>query len=152
MKTLFTLKPHSFVDVITNSSSELFVGNLPKRELQRLLAEAYPGYLSEYEGLKSIEELSNDELETYISYHYDGWSNSRQQTKQKLVPGFTSEEMYGPVGYRGCWNFVQDHNRVKIMNGIDPYRKMFFLFSLEQNPDWEMQERLMNFMKRYHLG
>jgi len=153
MKILFKINPHSFVDVITNSSTELFVGQLPKHELQKMIAKVYPNYLHEYAELKGTRELTNDELECYISYHYDRWSNRHQKTLKELIPGFSYEEMYKPrdEGNYG-WSFVTDETRQRVVDGIDPHGKMFFLFSLDDNPNWEMQERLMEFMTRYHLG
>jgi len=154
-KILFIAKPHSMVDLITNSSTELFVGiNKSKDTLMMLIEEIYPNYLHEYEPLKRIDELSNEEIHTYISYYYDRWSNSQQKTIHSLVPGFTKDEMYTKHKYgefiKG--DFVNDDTREKIIKGIDPNGSMLFLFSLDENPNWEMQEKLMDIMDRYHLG
>jgi hypothetical protein len=155
-RVLFTLTPHSIIDVITNSSSELFVGKSQnKQEIKDLISEVYPNYLDEYEEVQSISELSNDELYTYISYHYHTWSNSKQSLENKLIPGFTINEMYEKTkrnDYSLKDNFVCDENREKIIKGIDPNNDIYFLFSLNENPIWEYQEKLEEIMTRYHLG
>ena len=153
-KILFTIKPHSIIDVITNSSSELFVGkSQSKDEIKELIKEAYPAYLTEYCEVKNISELTADELDTYLYYHYDGWSNYLQRTKQGVVPGFTKEEMY-EVGEYGTYikNDFTENNLDKIKEAIDPKNEMYFLFSIDDNPDWDCQENLMDIMERYHLG
>lgn len=151
---LFTLQFHSVVDVITNSSSELFVGLENSKELMvSLVKDIYPGYLDDYEEVRGIEDLTDDELEMYISYHYNGWSNSQQC----MMHNVTFDEMYETKVYDyGSYTYIRSDfisdNRERINNSIDPERKMFFMFSRDENPDWEMQERLMSIMQRYHLG
>ena len=49
-------------------------------------------------------------------------------------------------------DFVVEENFEEIKNKLDPERELFFLFSLDDNPDWEMQERLSKIMERLHLG
>lgn len=147
-KIVFVMNIHSVVDVITNSSSELFVGKHQSKEIiEEMIKLAYPNYLNEYEELKSIDELSDDDLDVYISYHYEIWGNL------KLIDGFSFDEMYEK---ENDWIYISNdfvkNNRQKIINAIDPERKMFFLFSIDENPNWEMQGRLENIMTRYHLG
>lgn len=49
-KTFFVVRPHSFVDVITNSSTELFVtsGEKSADVVREILEEKWPHYLSLY--------------------------------------------------------------------------------------------------------
>lgn len=149
---------HSSVDVITNSSSELFTAfNDSKETLKGLIKDVYPKYLKEYEKLKGIEELTAGELEEYIMYSYEVWSNYDQETFNYVIPGFTYDEMWETKNlwehkYIQLKDYFVENNRERIMDGIDPERKMFFLFSKNENPNWDMQEKLMSFMTRYHLG
>ena len=39
-----------------------------------------------------------------------------------------------------------------MIQDLDPEQKLWFLFSINENPNWEMQENLMNIGTRYHLG
>jgi len=150
-KVLFALKPHSVVDVITNSSSELFVGNsTSKEDIINIIKESYLNYLDEYSEVKATKELSNDEIETYIGYHYNNWSNAHQKFMQELVPGFKYEDIFDGEYVKS--NLVNNKNRDKFIKGIDPNNEMYFLFSLDDNPNWDYQEKLMNIMHRYHLG
>jgi hypothetical protein len=164
MKTLFTFYVDNAIDLITNSSSELFVfvGDT-KRKLINLIKKIHPTYREEYATLKGIEELTDDELDTYISRHYHCWSNEEQRQIENLVPGFTRDEMYVDKtmtykDYNGNYPVhtyvvdITDANRKKFWDGIDPERKMYFLFSTMENPNWEMQEALWRIGERYHLG
>lgn len=150
-KILFTINPHSIIDVITNSSSELFVNDLlAKDTLIQLIKEIYPDYLNEYQELKTASELTCDELQTYLNYRYIYWSNAKQEEIYEKLPGFSQEEMDGL--YDGYGIAVTEYNKEKILNAIDPNKIMCFLFSLDENPNWEFQDKLMNIMSRYHLG
>jgi len=69
MKNIFAATIQSVIDVITNSSSELFVGKFNcKEELEKMIKEIYPNYLSEYQELKNIDELTVDDLDCYVQY------------------------------------------------------------------------------------
>ena len=156
---LFTVQIHSVIDIITNSSSELFVGLHNSKDIMKdMIEQVYPNYLDEYEELKSIDELRKDELELYISYNYEYWSNNDQRTIQNVIDGFKPEEMYETKTFKGGHSYTQlidnfiDNHYERIKNGIDPERKMFFLFSFDDNPNWDMQEKLEKIMNRYHLG
>jgi hypothetical protein len=129
-KKLFTIKPHSIIDVITNSSSELFVGKSQnKDEIRAVIKAIYPEYLNEYEEIKTTDELTVSELELYLSY----------------------KGYYETNDYDSHW-FDKIQNLEEEKEKLDPNKEMFFLFSLDDNPNWEMQEKLSNFMTRYHLG
>ena len=158
MKTLFIIKPHSVIDVITNSSSELFIGKHNSKDLMiEMIRSAYPAYRAEYDEVKTIDQLDDEELEMYISYHYEYWSNREQETIRNVIDGFTEEEMYVTKEFNGHeYTYLIDdfvkYNRERIIQGIDPDKEMFFMFSYDENPDWDAQELLSNFMTRYHLG
>lgn len=157
-KYIFVLQVHSVVDLITNSSSELFVGQYnSKKIIIDLIKSIYPNYLDEYSEIKSI-----DELEEFVSYrymyitkYYDEKTDSIvYKNNPDLIPGFTKEEMFDDPEYDYIYvknNFVRN-NYKNIIDSLDPERKMFFLFSLSDNPNWNMQKKLMKIMKRYHLG
>jgi hypothetical protein len=151
----FVFNPHSVVDVITNSSSELFVGmGDNKQEIEDLVRSIYPNYLDEYYPIKSTNDLDRYELESYLNYRFEYWSNSEQKLIQNNIPGLTKEEML-LLNKNGYYSDVvtDDEDRMnRIKEALDPDNTMFFLFSRDDNPDWDMQERLMDVMERYHLG
>jgi hypothetical protein len=174
-KVIFTLRPHSVVDVITNSSSELFVGKSQSLSTMKELIEAvYPDYLTEYNELKSIDDLTADELEIYFSYTCSPHCWPGEKSQWPVIPEFTFEELYveedggkpawnGEIQYRlknnvinakNKWDqsFVTEENFEEIKNKLDPNREMYFLFSLDDNPNWDMQEQLESFMDHHHLG
>lgn len=175
MGVIFSLKVQSVVDVITNSSSELFVGTaVSKREMTKLIKSVYPNFRNEYERVKSINDLTISELETYISYHCSPHMWPATKSMYPILPGFTFEELYeAEDGGKPAWNgeiqyelknnikrpryrydnrFVTRKNFQEIKRRLDPRCEMFFLFSLDENPDWDYQEKLEVFMNRHHLG
>jgi len=173
-KLMFFLKPHSVVDVITNSSSELFVGTSPtKTEMESLLQEVYPNYRNEYQELRNMEEITEDELETFIVFYCSPFMWPARKDMYPILPGFTFDELYQPEDEKSPWtgecqyelknnlkkrihkwdsSFVTKENFEEIKNKLDPKREMYFLFSIYDNPDWEMQEKLSTIMTRLHLG
>jgi hypothetical protein len=171
-KILFVLNNlHSMIDVITNSSSELFVGNSNnKKEMLNLIKEVYPNYLNEYEELKGIDDLTIGELETYIDFYCSPLCWPAKKEYYPILPGFTFDELYEAENNKPAWNgeiqyqlknndseyawggFVTESNFEEIKNKLDPNRQMYFLFSLDDNPNWEYQERLQEIMERFHLG
>lgn len=178
-KTLFLFPISSIVDTITNSSSELFVGvNPSKEELQAAIEAIYPDWEQEYEDLKSIEDLSLEEINMYFDYATSPGHWPTLKEEYPILPGFTFDELYEPkrnedgteeVAWNGQvqyqlknnvtnpehkWDrdFVTLENKEEIINKLDPDRHLFFMFSIDENPDWDMQEKLQKFMIRYHLG
>ena len=166
-KVLFTIKPHSIVDAITNSSSELFVGKTQnKEELLAFISEAYPNYRNEYEELKNIDEISIEDLGMYFSYTCSPHSWPATKNQYPIPQGFTFDELYAPTSTEPAWNghiqydlkhdehyrFVTKENFEELKQKLDPKKEMYFLFSIDENPDYEMQEELEKFMTRYHLG
>jgi hypothetical protein len=150
---LFTLQIHSVVDLITNSSSELFVGTYDsKKTLIVLLENIYPDYLSEYEQLKNIDELSMNELAEYVYCRYQHYDTNN--TPVNVISEFTTDDMFEEPEYGWVYvkeNFVRN-NFDKIIKNIDPENNLIFLYSVDDNPNWSMQEKLMKIMTRYHLG
>lgn len=177
-RTLFLFPISSVVDTITNSSSELFVGvNPSKEELQAAIEAIYPEWETEYEELKSLDDLSLEEINMYFDYACSPHMWPATEDLYPILPGFTFDELYEPKMKDGveevAWNgaiqyelrnnvtnpqhkwdrdFVTEENREEILNKLDPDRHLFFMFSLDENPDWDMQEKLEKFMIRYHLG
>lgn len=172
---LFTLKPHSVIDVITNSSSELFVGTAQAKEnIIALIEAAYPDYRNEYEEIKNIDDLDASELDNFFSYACSAHRWPATKEMYPVLPGFTFDELYEPEdGGKLAWNgevqydlknndidpecewhnaYVIPENLEEIKNKLDPKREMYFLFSSCENPNWEKQEMFESFMDRYHLG
>jgi len=109
MRKVFNFIISSAVDVITNSSSELFVFKGKEKSIvEELIKEIYQDYLNEYKPLKSLEELTEREIDYYLDY--------------------------------------SGKSKAELNN------QMYFLFSLNENPDWDHQQDLMEIADRYHLG
>lgn len=172
---LFTLKPHSVIDVITNSSSELFVGTAQSKENILALIEAvYPNYREEYEEIRNIDDLTASELDNFFNYACSPHQWPATKDMYPILPGFTFDELYEPKDdSKPAWNgeiqydlknndpdpeykwhtaYVTEDNLEEMKNKLDPQREMYFLFSISDNPDWEKQQIFESFMDRYHLG
>ena len=158
MRKIFEFQIDSVIDIITNSSSELFVLKADSEEIvKELLTNIYPEYLTEYEEVRLLKDLSADELETYLGNTYNTYAPREICT---IFEGFTFEEMYEATRYSSPYNpqdytlkydFVEK-NREKILHAIDPQNKTWVLYSIDENPEWEYQEQLSNIATRYHLG
>lgn len=179
MKTIFVITVDNIIDLITNSSSELFVFNGKNKETVReMLSSIYPEWENEYEDIKNISELSIDELDTFFSYATGSHCWPAKKSDYGIPNGFTFDELYEKELDYGsgevkspAWNgeyqyklksndkeypifgkFVTEENKEELINKLDPDKSMWFLFSIGENPNWEMQERLWNVGGRYHLG
>ena len=64
MKTLFVFQIQSFTDVVTNSSSELFVFTGTTGVVSDMLDSNVPGWEHEYDDPQSVQDLSPNSLET----------------------------------------------------------------------------------------
>jgi hypothetical protein len=170
-KTIFTINVNHSIDLITNSSSELFVLQGQTKEIvEELVRNVYPDYKNEYEDVKHISEMSASDLDNFFSYATGSHIWPANKNDYRIPNGFTFEEVYEPDGKEPAWNkqiqykvknndpnckwgnFVTEENKEWFLNKFDPERKLFFLYSLDENPNWDMQEKLMEVGERYHLG
>lgn len=161
---LFAQKVDSVIGVITNSSSELFVGiNKSKEVLEELIESIYPDYLNEYYPLKTVKETNDEEFDSFLHFlmRNVGDSGKRQfimsfcEKKEidahKFVRNLKKEkeeiEKWGWWWPSFNWDCFDE-----VRHKVDPENKYLLLFSKGDNPNWEMQERLEEIMERYHLG
>lgn len=160
MKVLFVIAVDSVVDVITNSSSELFVlERMTKMEAEAAVAAVHAKYRSEYEQIVGIDELSVDELNTYISHAYLRWHfKITRQEAERVLDGLDMPLAFDEAfemeddGLYSSREVVTEENREEMIERIDPERELWFMFSTDENPNWQMQEALSNVATRYHLG
>ncbi len=166
-KTLFVFKIDHSIDLITNSSSELFVlqgQNLEmvKEAVQSLHAEFLSednedvsdedktrshSVEAEYDEIVSVSEASADQLETYFSQECGYYGGN-------IIPGFKYEDMYEEKKYSLHFlkrNFVEE-NVEAVREYLDPDKNKYLMFSSVENPVWGFQEKLSNIGSRYHLG
>lgn len=179
-KVLFTIQLHSIVDVITNSSSELFVfGGDEKNTVVSIISELYPDYTREYDELKDVKHFSIAELDDFLYWHLGrssySWSSRAiydNPNEYVLLSGFTFDELYDtsvqlsngdeyelrnniPIDQRTHKydrSFVTEENKDRVINGIITDVGRFFLYSIDENPNYEFQGKLETIAKRYHLG
>jgi hypothetical protein len=176
-KVLFLFKVNNVVDVVTNSSSELFVLKGETKEIvEEMIKNVFPDYLDEYDMLSHISELSIDELDNYLSYMCSPHCWPATKSQYPVPDGFTFDELYEPekdwkTGEQAppAWNgelqyrlrnnsgerwggLVTEENKEEIIKKLDPKGETYFLYSLDENPNWENQEKLMMIGERYHLG
>lgn len=153
-KILFIIQPHSIVDVITNSSSELFVFNgKEKQAIIDSIKEIDPNYLSEYEELKTISELNKEDLWSYL-YHVWNINSPTQLSKQFNID---LNMLYSNLNFKYDFDFldnITDSGWKLLIQKI--YERLsgevYLLFSIRSNPNFEVQEELECIAHRYHLG
>lgn len=167
-------------DVITNSSSELFVFKNQETagEVVNLLDTIYPKWRSEYMEPLEASELDNDNLlwliETFTPYRF--WSVDRYSINPEVFKmgkrnrtlrecelpkflGLTEEETYSNwETWNPCEN-VWENRYLHLSNQCYSKFKewciknhIISLFSIDENPEWEKQEILMNYATRIHMG
>lgn len=181
-KTLFVINANNVIDIITNSSSELFVLNGETESIvKEMIENVYPEYLTEYSDIVNINNLTNEQLNTFLRYHCSASCWPARKSQMSVLSGFTFDELYEPdkdyhtgLDKPAAWNgeiqyelrdnlpadperkwhtsFVTDENRDRIITAISKDIGNYFLYSVDDNPDWDFQEKLMQIGNRYHLG
>ncbi len=174
MKKIFIFCVDNTIDLITNSSSELFVLQGDTNDLvTEMIESVYPDFRTEYEEVKKMSDLTNNEIDGFLNYHCNPHMWPAKKEDYPLISGFTFEELYEAESDEPAWNghlqyrlrnnvknpthkwdtsFVTDENREEVLKRIDPEGKTYFLYSLDENPNWDYQEKLMDIATRYHLG
>lgn len=159
---VFVIQPQSIIDVITNSSSELFVfqGN-DKEVIEGMIRDIYPNYRNEYDELKSIQDFNASEMKSFLGWVYEisgGWNHN--WSYECVAPAGIdindlteeSDDEFEKKWYKDGKKFSYE----KIAAHLDEIKAAlsgtYLLYSLYDNPDWDMQEELMNIGTRYHLG
>ena len=174
-KTLFTINIDNTIDLITNSSSELFILHEDSLETAKEMVEqVYPDYLSEYEELTSLRDSSLDNIRLYIDWVEDSWYDTkpynyyqmsekeRREYSIKRYIEFANKFDLQPEDIYDNWDNIYkgdywyaniSDSVVKLLaDKIDPDGKIFLLRSISENPNWDYQEQLSNIATRYHLG
>ena len=152
MKKIFEFNVDNTIDIITNSSSELFVLKGKTKEIvEEMIREVYPSFEDEYK-LVTIEECDEDDLSTYINsvflkYNSDDFAMCK---KLNVRPNILYKN-FGMYGIENYWSGeYSKEGREILLNNLP--KNTYLLFSLDENPNWDMQERLMTIASRYHLG
>ena len=193
-KILFTFKIQSFSDVITNSSSELFVfddkGDVEK--VKEILDGLYPDWRSEYAEPVLLKNADDEDIESYAEYllprgwDYDYRCKTSEECRNLLcqdIRRFFNEDAKRFYPNIDAWdpkyNWIDDEkfknkshedltreewseiwsrqelecNYEEVVKYLkDNRQNEVLLFSLGENPDWDMQEELQTVAHRYHLG
>lgn len=152
MKKIFEFNVDYTIDILTNSSSELFVLKGKTKEIvEEMIREVYPSFEDEYK-LVALEECDEDDLSTYINsvfLKYD--SDDFAMCKKLNVRPNILYKNFGMYGIENYWSGeYSKEGREILLNNIP--KNTYLLFSLDENPNWDMQERLMTIASRYHLG
>ena len=170
---VFKIQIDNLIGLITNSSSELFVLNGETlNSVKELVEGIYPEYRKEYEEIVALRDASDSDVDTYVDWiedsFYDRWDYTRDMSKEKrkqydIQEDTKQAQKYGlsPEEFFENWNDRNNeyyYSRISskgydaIRKTLDPNGKIFLLFSMDENPDWNMQEALMSIGERCHLG
>lgn len=182
MKTLFLFNIQSISDIITNSSSELFVFKENSIEsVISILDDIYPNWRDEYEEPIRLQDLSYEDLEDFIIYHLlyyiqYGTENLEKQFRdpiklaKKKALKFTEKSVnilqkYFNIHIKSKDIYEDSENTYKMFLPFNLRREMrswypklksevyfliknssfngIFLYSKDEDPDWNYQEKLM---------
>lgn len=156
MKTLFTFAIDNMVDLITNSSSELFIidGN-SKEQVIDMISNVYPDWRDEYSDVVGINDISDDDLDTYLDYTYStGWGPNKNDLILSKTFEVDPEIFYTNFDTHDTENYwcgqISNIGYREVRRKLP--KNMYFLFSIDENPNWEYQEKLSDIGIRYHLG
>jgi len=173
-KVLIEIKVDNVVDIITNSSSELFILSGDTKEIvQEMVSDVYPNYLNEYEQIVSLREADDDQIDTYIDQVenriWDIWEATKNMSEEEkrlyrinVATEVAKKYKMTPDEYYVDWEDTKNKKYFypqaskeglrKAAEFLDPNRQIFLMFSIDENPDWDYQEKLMEIGTRYHLG
>lgn len=167
MKTLFVFQIQSFTDVVTNSSSELFVFTGTTEVVSDILDSNVPGWEHEYDDPQSVQDLSPSSLKTYLSYAYDNhdwnWDNKRitretsRQTRWAREFNIDPNDLYENYKEWDPNSEKWEISQLQLKEGWDKLIKqklnpnLVFVFSKGENPNWEAdkvkRKRPIDFLK-----
>lgn len=154
-KTIFVISPDNIISIITNSSSELFILEGDTEDIiKEMISEVYPDYLSEYEEVKEGNTLDNEELESYVSWVHYPWDCYKTRNYSPIL-GIDPNDLY--VDYDKRFESKESYYSPDLSEkGCDLLREKlkgtWLLYSKDENPNWDYQERLSGIAERYHLG
>ena len=173
-KVLIEIKVDNVVDIITNSSSELFILSGDTKEIvQEMVSDVYPNYLNEYEQIVPLREADDDQIDTYLDKIEDPiwniWEATRNMSEEeerlyriKVATKIAKKYKMTPDEYYIDWEDTKNKKYFypqasikglrKAAELLDPNGQIFLMFSIKDNPNWDMQEKLMEIGTRYHLG
>lgn len=160
--TVFVIQPQSIIDVITNSSSELFIfqGN-DKQVIEGMISNIYPNYRDEYDELRSIQDFDAYQMKSFLEWVYKtngGWGHDWSYeclAPQGINIDDLTEKATGEFDRR-WYRYGKKFSNKKIEAHLDEIKAAlsgtYLLYSIGENPDWDMQEALEQIGNRYHLG
>lgn len=155
MKVVFEFNVDNTIDIITNSSSELFVLKGKTRELvEEMIRNLYPDFEKEYRFL-SISDCASGignegDLDTYIDCVEEDNSDEFSLCKKLNVRPSKLYKNFGSYGLPYWYSEYSDEGKKLILEYLP--KNIYLLFSLDENPNWKMQEKLSTIASRHHLG
>lgn len=161
MKAMFIFNIDHTIDITTNSSSEMFLFSGQNTDaVHQMIIDTYPEYETEYSKVKSLTELTLDEFAIYWEWVDNNWNWRNKTFKSEKSYGIPIRDIYDNLDQQGVVryfhpNLANDEDVIKkLMNNITREKgKIFIIFSHGENPNWNMQEALMNICtRRIHMG
>ena len=162
-KIVYVFNIQSITDVITNSSSELFVYRGNTDTVKELLDSVTPGWESEYNDPVLLQDLSPNSLETYLDYKYRLWDwntdtpLTKETSNQTLLSRKFNIDPHDIYDNYDEWD-PNSYDMLCYKEGWDKIIKeklsqnLVFVFSKYDNPDYNRQEIMEQYGTRYHLG
>ena len=109
----FKIELDHCIDIITNSSSELFILKGATKELvKEAIKKVYPDYLDEYQEVKSLSDLDHYELDQYLNSSI-GYGVGYNVAMTNLIDGFMSNVKWWVCYYHATiWYFFHSFQAI----------------------------------------
>jgi len=130
-KNILIFKPHSIVDIITNSSSELFVCNTDKTVefIEKFIADF--SEISHTSSLCEVYQITEENIEDFVDEYIFGWYINKYDwfNCHTLINElkFKMEGFYNQTKYHGDW---VEHNKT-IYKQMDDYKEKWKTENME---------------------
>lgn len=130
-KTIFLFKPHSMVDIITNSSSELFICETDKTVgfIENFIDDF--NNISDTNSLCDVYQITNENVEDFILKYIVGWYVKRYiWSSYHLIEDFERKTNILKRQFRYIGDDYKEHNK-QLDKEIETYTEKWLTDNME---------------------
>lgn len=160
-KIIFEFNIDNIIDIITNSSSELFIIEGESSEIiSDMVTNVYSDYLDEYTEPRLLKDCSVDEIETLLYRKFNNFLYEKDASIDKIetIKEINKEDLFIYNTWGNGEKYIElntewiENNKELVSKEIDPESSKYMMFSLHDNPNHEMAKKLSEIGNRVYLG